>query len=81
MLESCAWNEVMQFSYPTGDSLPVLKKRRSDEGIILSLKAPDKSLKKADLRTLQFQGDNYRHSQVASAKQICLTVIKYQAEE
>ena len=68
MLESCAWNEVMQFSYPTGNSLPVLKKCRSDEGIILSLKAPDKSLKKVDLRTLQFQGDNYRHSHVVSAK-------------
>lgn len=41
----------MQFSYPTGNSLPVLKKRRSDEVIILSLKAPDKSLKSADLIT------------------------------
>ena len=35
----------MQFSYPTGNSC------RSDEVIILSFKAPDKSLKKADLIT------------------------------
>ena len=41
----------MQFSYLTGNSLPVLKKRRSDEVIILFLKAPDKSLKRADLIT------------------------------
>ena len=43
-LKSCVWNEVMQFSYPTGKSLSLLKICRLDEVIIHSLKAPDRSL-------------------------------------
>jgi hypothetical protein len=49
VLESCAWDEVIQFSHLTGENLPVLKERRSDEVIILSLKALDKTVKGADL--------------------------------